>query len=543
MYQKPLSVIKFVCILIFAGFTACVSKPETPANSGSDPLDVEIRATSDYLNGRLTKGIKIVFLNFQSNCPAVSEYIIDGLIENTVNDGIFKAVDRQNLTLIQQEMNFQLSGEVSDESAQEIGKLLGAQTIVSGAITPLGNSYRLRVRAISVQSAEIQGQFNRDINKSRRLVELQENCGSTFTQTSYPAGNTPATPAVASSTQPASRQSNTPPTPVGGPSSTTINTPSINTVPSGAAIIPYEKFTELRKLEIDNINTAPRRPLIFTQDGKGIIGFDSKSESNYIRLWNVETGKVERNIRVFSRETNVSPKYIAISPDGTMLITENNHSGKGIVLLWDIASGAYRECTGHTKQINALAFSPDGKYFVSASGDKTIKKWSVETGQEIQSIECDLGNDAVFSSDMQQIVTADSNRNIRILDATNGKTIRTISGIGYKLTYSPNGSRIAAFDERGRIRIIDAQSGRDLFTLTGHESSTNFNLLFSPDGTRLISNSRDNIIIWNLSNGWELGRKNARSAYGRISSLAISPDGKYLAIAKDIASITIWGLE
>jgi WD40 repeat protein/TolB-like protein len=528
MYQKPLLGVKFLYILIFAGFTTCVSKPETPANNGLDPLDIEIRATSDYLNGRLAKGIKIVFLNFQSNCPAVSEYIIDGLIENTVNDGFFKAVDRQNLTLIQQEMNFQLSGEVSDESAQEIGKLLGAQTIVSGAITPLGSSYRLRVRAISVQSAEIQGQFNRDINKSRRLVELQENCGSTFTQTSYPAGNTPATPAVASSTQPASRQS---------------NTLSINTVPSGVAIITYEKYTELRKLEIDNINTAPRRPLIFTQDGKGIIGFDSKSESNYIRLWNVETGKVERNIRVFSRETNVSPKYIAISPDGTMLITENNYSGKGIVLLWDIASGAYRECTGHTKQINALAFCPDGKYFVSASGDKTIKKWSAETGQEIQSIECDLGNDAVFSPDLRQIVTADSNRNIRILDATNGKTIRTISGIGYKLSYSPDGSRIAVFDERGRIRIIDVQSGREIFTLTGHESSNNVNLLFSPDGTRLISNSRDNIIIWNLSNGWELGRKNARSTYGRISSLAISSDGKYLAIAKDIASITIWGLE
>jgi len=533
MYREPFFVIKFVCILIFAGFTACASKPETPANNGLDPLDVEIRATSDYLNGRLAKGIKIVFLNFQSNCPAVSEYIIDGLIENTVNDGMFTAVDRQNLTLIQQEMNFQLSGEVSDESAQEIGKLLGAQTIVSGAITPLGSSYRLRVRAISVQSAEIQGQFNRDIINSRRLTELQENCGSTFTQTSYTADNTP---------QPASGQSNTTPTPVRGPSSSTRDTPPLSSVPSGVASIQYEKFSELRKLEIDSVNTAPRYPSVFTKDGKGIIGFDSRGDNYYIRIWNVETGKVERNIRVFSRSTNVSPEYIAISPDGTMLITENNHSGKGIILLWDIASGAYRECTGHTKQINALAFSLDGKYFVSASVDKTIKKWSAETGQEIQSIECDLGSDAAFSPDLRQVVTADSNRNIRILDATNGKTIRTISGNGYKLTYSPDGSRIAAFGERGGIRIIDTQSGRDLFTLTGHESSTNFNLLFSPDGTRLISNSRDNIIIWNLSNGWELGRKNARSGYG-ISSLSISPDGKYFAIAKSVNSITIWGLE
>jgi TolB-like protein len=542
MYKKPLFVIKFLCILIFTIFTTCVSNPASSANKNLDPLDVEIRATSDYLNNRLTKGIKIVFLNFQSNCPAVSEYIIDGLIENTVNDGIFKAVDRQNLTLIQQEMNFQLSGEVSDESAQAIGKLLGAQTIVSGAIAPLGSSYRLRIRAISVQSAEIQGQFNRDINKSRRLVELQENCGSAFTQTSYPAGNTPATPAVTSSAQPASGPSNTPPALVVGQSSTAKDTPPKNTIPSGAAAIQYEKFSELRKLEIDNINYAPKYPFIFTQDNKGIIGFDSKGDRYYIRVWNVETGKVERNIRVFSSSTNVSPGYIAISPDGTKFITENNHSGKGIVLLWDIASGAYRECTGHTKQIKALAFSPDGKHFVSASVDNTIKKWSVETGQEIQSIECDLGSDVAFGPDTRQVVTANSSSNIRILDTVNGKSIRTISGRAYKLTYSPDGSRIAAFNEKGGIRIIDAQSGRDLFTLTGHEASSNFNLLFSPDGTRLISNSRDNIIIWNLSDGWELGRKNVRSSYG-ISSLAISPDGKYFSIAKSVNSIVIWGLE
>jgi len=541
MYKKQMYGVKFVCILIFAVFTACVSKPESSANKSPDPLDIEIRATSDYLNGRLAKGIKIVFLNFQSNCPAVSEYIIDGLIENTVNDGIFKAVDRQNLTLIQQEMKFQLSGEVSDESAQEIGKLLGAQTIVSGAITPLGNSYRLRVRAISVQSAEIQGQFNRDIIKSRRLVELQENCGSTFTQTSYPAGNTSATSAVVSSTQPASRQSNTTSVPVGDQSSTARDTPPKNTIPSGAAAIQYENFSELRKLEIDNINIAPKYPLIFTQDGKGIIGFDLKSDRFYIRIWNVETGKVERNIRVFSSSTNVTPRYIAISPDGTKLITENNHSGKGIILLWDIASGAYRECTGHTKQINALAFSPDGKYFVSASVDKTIIKWNVETGQEIQSIECDLGGNTSFSPDTRQVVTASSGSNIRIFDATNGKPIRTISGKAIKLTYSPDGSRIAAFDN-SRIRIIDAQNGRELFTLTGHESSSNFNLLFSPDGNRLISSSQDNIIIWNLSNGWELGRKNVSSGRG-ISSLVISPDGKYIAIAKSTNSIVIWGLE
>jgi hypothetical protein len=39
---------------------------------------------------------------------------------------------------------------------------LGAEVIVSGVISQIGDLYRLRVRALNVESAEIQGQFNRN---------------------------------------------------------------------------------------------------------------------------------------------------------------------------------------------------------------------------------------------------------------------------------------------------------------------------------------------------------------------------------------------
>ncbi|MDR0909500.1 MAG: CsgG/HfaB family protein [Spirochaetaceae bacterium] len=138
-------------------------------------LDDVIREVSDYLNERLTSGSKVVFLNFQSDYPDLSSYIIDGLIINAANDDVFVPVDRENLDLIQQEMNFQLSGEVSDESAQAIGKKLGAQTIVSGSITDLDGEYLLVVRAIGVEDAAIQGQFRKDLPHGARLVALTKN--------------------------------------------------------------------------------------------------------------------------------------------------------------------------------------------------------------------------------------------------------------------------------------------------------------------------------------------------------------------------------
>jgi TolB-like protein len=219
-------------ILLVGLVFSCASKPETPTNTGSDPLDAAIRETSDYLNDRINRGVKVVFLNFQSDYPSLSEYIIDGLIENTVNDGVFTAVDRQNITLIRQEMNFQFSGEVSDESAQAIGKILGAQIIVSGSISPLGNFYRLRVRAISVETAEIQGQINRDIVTSPRLKALLANRGSALAQTNNPAvsATTPGGTSSGTATVP----------PVSSPVTQSNNPVENTTVPGQTAPIPAQ---------------------------------------------------------------------------------------------------------------------------------------------------------------------------------------------------------------------------------------------------------------------------------------------------------------
>lgn len=199
---------------------ACATAQPEPArleSSVPDELDRAIREASDYLNKNVPARSKLVILNVKSDYPPLSEYIIDVLTGNVVNDRFFTAVDRANLALIQQEMDFQLSGEVSDESAQSIGQKLGAQTIVSGSITVFGNLWRLTVRALGVEGATVQGMFNRNIPNGPSIVALTSGGpvvqASTNPRTAAPAGTaagrssapsaSTSAPAAPSSTAPA----------------------------------------------------------------------------------------------------------------------------------------------------------------------------------------------------------------------------------------------------------------------------------------------------------------------------------------------------
>jgi hypothetical protein len=140
----------------------------------ADELDAAIREASTYLNGRVPGNSKAVFLNIRSDYPDLSEYILNVLSENAVNDGVFSVVDRQQLDTIRAELNFQMSGEVSDESAQSIGQMLGAQTIVSGAVSKIGSLHRIQVKAIEVQSAGVQGQWSRNVPNGATIAALTE---------------------------------------------------------------------------------------------------------------------------------------------------------------------------------------------------------------------------------------------------------------------------------------------------------------------------------------------------------------------------------
>jgi hypothetical protein len=120
----------------------------------------------------LPEGTKVALVSVASSSAQVSEYVISRLEAALVSGKKLVVVDRANLDKVREEQGFQLSGEVDDNSAKSIGKLLGAGAIVTGAFTDLGDVYSLTLKAINIETATVAVSYPADITKSTRIETL-----------------------------------------------------------------------------------------------------------------------------------------------------------------------------------------------------------------------------------------------------------------------------------------------------------------------------------------------------------------------------------
>jgi formylglycine-generating enzyme required for sulfatase activity len=139
-------------VLIFALSAFSPACRTSPSGTGI-PLDEAIRLAVEEINASFDAGAVVAVINFTSPSKKLSEYVIEELVGALVRAKKLVVADRSNLALIQEELRFQLSGEVSDESAQAIGKKLGARAIITGSLAEMNDSFRFRAYALSVESA------------------------------------------------------------------------------------------------------------------------------------------------------------------------------------------------------------------------------------------------------------------------------------------------------------------------------------------------------------------------------------------------------
>lgn len=143
--------------------------------------------------------------------------------------------------------------------------------------------------------------------------------------------------------------------------------------------------------------------------------------------------------------------------------------------------------SSHTKPINAVVFSPDGKWLASGANDDTIKIWDTSTGRVLRTLYGHSSNvNALAISPDGKLLASGSG------DMTSKREIPTFKRGG-----------IVGGARDNTVRIWDVQSGRGIRTLVGHELPIGA-VAFGADGRTLTSVSGDAIKVWDVASGNEL---------------------------------------
>ncbi|HKB42046.1 MAG TPA: sigma-70 family RNA polymerase sigma factor, partial [Gemmataceae bacterium] len=282
----------------------------------------------------------------------------------------------------------------------------------------------------------------------------------------------------------------------------------------------------------------------FALSPNGKILAAGEMSDHAITLWDAETGKQMRRLEGHTGEVSA----LAFTPDGKTLASGAwDHT----IRLWDVAKGTTRRRLLHPgadrSLVSRLAFSPDGKTLVSRSHNKMVCVWQVATGKVLHRIDVGYGisRALALSPDGKTIAAAMGDwkkGEVRLWTTDTGQEVHRLANLGIMATsvaFSPDGKTLAAgFDsalrnQPGNIVLWEVGSWRKVRTLRVEEGANSY-VVFSPDGKTLVSGGSHAPRLWDAKTGKERAKCRADlhaqfpPSMDVLFDAAFSPDGKTL---------------
>ena len=139
--------------------------------------------------------------------------------------------------------------------------------------------------------------------------------------------------------------------------------------------------------------------------------------------------------------------------------TKEDISDACVVQIWDVATGAaLAVLSGHSRSVVGISFSPDGRFLLSTSLDKSLRIWDAARGEQSGSLKIDGISSACFSPDGKYIAVGTEERLVRLyrMDDLGGGSIAELAEHPYQINhiaFSPNGEFLVSADTSGIVHI------------------------------------------------------------------------------------------
>ena len=226
---------------------------------------------------------------------------------------------------------------------------------------------------------------------------------------------------------------------------------------------------------------------------------------------------------------------------------------------------------GHVAEVTSIAFSPDEKYLVSGSMDKSVKIWEIATGREIRTFRLDQPVGKVtISPDGKSIAVIEMGGFIRLWNMKDGKELQkfsihiseklekdvTLTGSAQSVAFTPDGKSLIVasnfFFHKGEktnikskavINLWDIKTGKLNKIIPAHAERIS-DMALSPKGKYVLLGCEepDNTVrLLDMATGKEIRKFAGHSK--PVHSVAVSPDGEYVASGAEDKTIVLWSIK